>query len=309
MNPIRPLLLRASTSRWLSEHVPRWRFVRRAARRFIPGEHLDDALCTVEELAAGGSTTLLTRLGENVTTAAEAEEVRDHYLDVLARLDERHPDAHLSVKPTQFGLDVDPALCRRLLTEVALAAGAKGSMLWLDMESSEYVEATLDLVADLQSEDARIGVCLQSYLLRTADDLERLLDSPAAVRMVKGAYREPATIAFSHKRDTDESFFELGVRMLEAAAAGGARHAFGTHDARLIERLCAVATERGIDRDAFEVQMLYGIGTELQRSLLTDGYRVRILVSYGDAWYAWYLRRLAERPANILFVLKNLFRK
>lgn len=304
---LRSLLLRASTNRWLAERLPRRRFVRRAVQRFMPGETLEDALAAVPELPGEGVGAVLTRLGENVSTSAEAAEVAHHYGAVLKAVQQRDLDAEISVKPTQLGLDQGFPDTLDRLEKLAAHAGRRGSWLWLDMESSPYVDRTLDLYRELRKSHPRVGVCLQAYLRRTPTDLETLLPAGPAVRLVKGAYAEPPELAYPRKEDVDGAFRSLSRRILEARAEGTeVRFAAGTHDTALVGRIDEDARELGLGPGDWEVQMLYGIRREAQARLSRAGHRLRILISYGPAWFPWYMRRLAERPANVGFVLKSL---
>lgn len=303
---MRQLLLRASRSRFLQERLPRYRFVRRAVRRFMPGEDADAALREAAALEERGMGSLLTLLGENVERPDEAREVRDHYLGVLDAVEERGLDAQLSVKPTQLGLDVGREVAAGHLEALAGRAAAAGTAVWIDMEASPYVDPTLELFRRARETADDVGVCLQAYLYRTERDLETLLPLRPRIRLVKGAYAEPPEIAHPKKRDVDEAYVRLAGRLLDAAAEGDAYPAFGTHDRALIGRLQAEAARRRVPPTAYEFEMLYGIGRETQVRLAEEGYRMRILISYGEAWYPWYVRRLAERPANVLFLARSL---
>ena len=308
MSIARELLLWASRSRALAGALRQRAFVARAVARFMPGEELSSALAAARGFAPLGIGTVLTKLGENVATGAEAEAVRDHYLDVLGQIaDERLP-AHVSVKLTQLGLDVDRELCERALRTLAERAAASGGFLWVDMEDSRYTDVTLDVFGRVSAAWPSVGVCLQAYLRRTPGDLDALLSrrSPPAIRLVKGAYAEPPAAAFPRKRDVDAAYFTLAQRLLERAAQGAARPVFGTHDMRLVERIRARALALRVPSGGYELHLLYGIREDDQRSLAAAGERVRVLVSYGSAWFAWYMRRLAERPANVWFVVRNL---
>lgn len=303
---LRTLLLGASRSPRLARVLRNRAFVRRAVRRFLPGEDLAAALDAAAGFAAIGIGSLLTQLGEQVATRAEAAAVRDHYLGVLDQVRERRLPAELSVKLTHLGLDVDREACFQDLAVLAGRAAAVGSFVWIDMEESRYVDATLELFRRARATHANVGVCLQTYLRRTAADLNGLLASAPAIRLVKGAYHEPPDVAFPQKRDVDTSYFTLGERLLEAARRERARPVFGTHDLGLIDRLRQRAAALGVDPARYEVHMLYGIRAAEQRALAQAGCRIRTLISYGSAWFAWYMRRLAERPANIWFVVRNL---
>jgi proline dehydrogenase len=299
---MRRLLLWASENAWLRDRLPRHAFVRRAVSRFMPGETLEEALSAATLLAGERLATILTLLGENVRDRADADIVVRHYLDALLQIRARGLAAEISIKLTHLGLDLDPAVAERGLVTLAEASPAD-RILWVDMEGSAYTERTLDVFGRVHAAHANVGLCLQAYLRRTATDLERLTADGAAIRLVKGAYAEPATVAFPRKADVDARFLALACRMLESRTA---RAAIATHDTRLIEAVRRAASERGRGPDAYEFQMLYGIQRDEQRRLAAAGHRVRVLVSYGSAWFPWYMRRLAERPANLWFVLRNL---
>jgi len=301
----RSLLLRASRSPFLAGVLRRRRFVGRAVRRFMPGEELSDALDAARTLSLRGIGTVLTKLGENVTTLAEAEDVARDYGDALARIERAELPTQLSIKLTQLGLDADPGACERAVRALA-ARTPSGSTLWIDMEDGRYTEATLDLYRRIRADRLDVGVCLQAYLRRTPRDLEALLPLEPAIRLVKGAYAEAPSAAFPKKREVDAAYYALAIRLLERAAAGKARPVFGTHDMRLVTRIRARAAEMGVPPRRCEFHMLYGIRERDQLALASAGETVRVLISYGSAWFAWYLRRLAERPANVWFVLKNL---
>ena len=301
------LLLWASENAWMKEHLPRYHFVKRAVTRFMPGETLESALNAVRTLDEAGFSSVLTYLGENVRTLEEAKAVGDHYLSVLNSIHrERHP-TEISVKLTQLGLDIDLAKTHHLLKEILHAAKRFENFVWIDIESSSYVDRTLQIYRTLRQEFPNVGVCLQSYLFRTGEDLTALLPLSPSIRLVKGAYRESDTIAFPHKSDVDQNFRTLAERLLVELPSGSSRIGIATHDTVMTERVNSFARSRGVRPDRFEFQMLYGIGRDAQRQLVAQGYRVRVLISYGSAWFPWYMRRLAERPANVWFVLKSLF--
>ena len=304
---IRSLLLSASQSAWLRRRVPRYDFVRRAVSRFMPGEELEDALAAAQALEEKGLGTVFTQLGENITEAAAAVGVVDHYLGVLDRIRERALRTEVSVKLTQLGLDLGPGVCYTHLNRIIQHAGAD-SVVWIDMESSPYVEVTLELYRRARRAFPNVGVCLQAYLYRTAGDLASLLSLGPAIRLVKGAYREPPDVAYPVKRDVDDNFFALcGMLLGKEARRAGARAAIATHDLRLIRRVQDLATSKGLAKDSLEFQMLYGIQRAEQLRLAREGWRSRVLIAYGSYWFPWYMRRLAERPANLLFVARNLF--
>jgi proline dehydrogenase len=301
---MRRLLLWAAGNQWLSTHVPRWWFAQRAVRRFLPGEDFDAALKAAVEFKAKGIGTLFTRLGENVKDLKEAAEVVTHYEEVLAA--STGIQAEISVKPTQVGLDIDPAAAFANLERLAGAAAKVKTFLWIDMEGSAYTDATLDLYTRLHADHGNTGVCMQAYLLRTVDDITKLLPLKPAIRLVKGAYAEPPATAFASKRDVDANYLALCALMLPELKRGHLRLVLGTHDVELVSRVGRIAAALGLERAQLEVNMLYGIRTEEQLRLAREGYVVKDLITYGDAWYAWYLRRLAERPANVLFVARQL---
>ena len=308
MRVMRKALLAASTNAWLRDRATRTAFVRASVRRFMPGERTEDALDAARALKTQGITTILTHLGENLTTAQEAEEVTRDYLDLLDKIAASGLDAQISIKPTQLGLDLDPALCERNIDRLLDAVASRNNFLWIDMESSPYVDRTLALYRHARARSEAVGVALQAYLYRTAKDLESLIPLGGAVRIVKGAYLEPPDVAYPRKGDVDENFYRLCIRALseDARRAGGLVHV-ATHDVALADRLLAWIADHKIPASAYEVAMLYGIGVAQQQRLARAGTRVRVLISYGEYWFPWYMRRLAERPANMWFVVKNAF--
>jgi proline dehydrogenase len=291
---------------WLRSRLPRLGFVRRAVRRFMPGEDAESAFAAAAGLAAGGQGILFTRLGENLAQLAEADEVAAHYGGLLDREASLPRPPELSVKPTQLGLDIDREACFGHLDALATRAADAGTWLWLDMEGSTYVDATLDLYERLRAAHANVGICLQAYLKRTPADLRRLLPLTPAVRLVKGAYDEPATIAHRRRPEVDAAYQALALVLAEAARDGRARCALGTHDSGLIERIAAFAETAGVARASIEVHMLYGIRARELARLQAAGFPAFTLIAYGAFWYPWYMRRLAERPANVLFALRQL---
>jgi proline dehydrogenase len=303
----RSILLAAARSQTLNDFALHSTMVKRATRAFMPGEFPDDALNAGAAIAAGGRGLLLTQLGEAITSASAALAVRDHYIWMYDQIEARRLPAHISVKPTQLGLDLSPAECERHLLALAAKADETGSALWLDMEDSKYVDRTLDLYVKLKKSYTATGIALQAYLYRTPEDLARLMPLKPVIRLVKGAYDEPAGIAFRKKSDTDRAYYDLASRMLDAAATGSCFPVFGTHDLGLITRIAARASSAAVGKDKFQIHMLYGIRDAAQQRLVADGYTVKTLISYGAAWFRWYMRRLAERPANVMFVLKSIF--
>lgn len=307
MGIMRSVLLACSQSRWLREQAPRQVFMRRAVTRFMPGESAEDALAAAEELRKKSIGSILTHLGENVSDPAEAERVTRHYLEVLDRIGVMNLNTELSVKLTQLGLDLDHELCYSNLERIIQHADEKG-VVWIDMEASNYVDVTLEIYRRARRSYPNVGVCLQAYLYRTARDLESLISMGPAIRLVKGAYREPPDRAFRRKRDVDENYFSLCKTLLSPGArAAGARAAFATHDRRLIRCIMEFVDSNHIGKNDLEFQMLYGIQRAEQARLAREGWRERVLISYGSYWFPWFMRRLAERPANVFFLLRNLF--
>lgn len=306
MGLARALLLKGSESEWLAEQASRRRFVRRATRRFIPGESMDEALAAVRALGEQGMKAVLTLLGENVEDEAAADAVVGAYEALLSRSAGAHLDLDISVKPTHLGLDIGFDGTARRLSRLAAAASQSGSSIAVDMESTAYCEPTLELYRALRGEHENTALCLQAYLRRTPADLEALLPLEPMIRLVKGAYKEPPDLAYPRKADVDAAFGRLARTLLEAVRDGKARVAFGTHDAKLLFAINRMASDMRCPKDAYEIQMLYGIRRDLQARLAGEGNRVRILISYGTHWFPWYMRRLAERPANVGFVLRSL---
>jgi len=302
----RTVLLKASRSQWLARQLRERRFFQRAARRFMPGEALDDALEAAAQFGKAGLGSVLTELGEQVTNRAEAAAVRDHYLGVLEKIQRRKLPAHISVKLTHLGVEASREGCVQDVLKLAARAEQARSFLWIDMEESRYVDMTLEVYRRAKAEWPNVGVCLQAYLHRTAKDLEALLPIAPAIRLVKGAYNEPADVAFPRKRDVDENYRQLARRLLAEAGRQRAKPVFGTHDLGLIEWIRNSAVDQRVDPSSYEFHMLYGIRAAEQRKLASMGAEVRVLISYGSAWFAWYMRRLAERPANVWFVLRNV---
>lgn len=308
MGLARAVLLKGSDSRWLADQMSRRRFVRQATTRFMPGEHMDDALAAAGSLGERGITSILSLLGENVADEEEAASVTREYLALLDRSAEADLSADISVKPSHLGLDLGFDIVARNLQALAARARERGRLLAVDMESTLYCDPTLDLYRVLRAEHDNVGICLQSYLYRTDADLEELLGLAPMIRLVKGAYKEPADRAYPRKSDVDASFLRLADTLLEAARDGTARVAFGTHDPGMIAEVNRRAAGMKCPREAYEFQMLYGIQRDLQALLAESGYRMRVLISYGTHWFPWYMRRLAERPANVGFVLRSLVR-
>ncbi len=307
---LRRVLLSASRNRWLAQRLPRYRFAQEAVRRFMPGEDLEAALTAAANLAGTSIATVLTRLGEYVDSADAADQAADHYATVLDRIAERRVPAHISVKLTHLGLALGEDRTAEHLRALAQHAARNDNTVWVDMEGSESTQRTIDVFRHALASHRNVGLCLQAYLRRTERDLDDLLPHTSAIRLVKGAYSEPPNIAFPRKRDVDYAYHRLALRLLDAARtnprSGAPAPALATHDTALLRRIAADAANQAVRRDSYEIQMLYGIRTPDQRRLTAEGNRVRVLISYGPEWFAWFLRRLAERPANMLFLVKNL---
>jgi proline dehydrogenase len=286
----------------------------------MPGERFENALAAAQEQQGHGIGTIFTHLGENLSRSDQADAVAAHYVDVVDRIHSASLDAHISIKPTQLGLDIDAQLCRSHLfalidrvNRYSISNGSgipgRGPLVWIDMESSVYLDRTLKLFTEACERSTHVGIAIQAYLRRTPADLDRILPFAPAIRLVKGAYLEPPSLAYARKRDVDESYERLGHRLL--AEAGRTRRPLvhlATHDARLVHRLEVVARQERVPNASLEFAMLFGIQRPLQLGLAGKGHRVRVLIAYGNNWFPWYMRRLAERPANLWFVVKNLAR-
>jgi proline dehydrogenase len=280
---------------------------RRFVRRFVAGPALEDSLAVAARLNAEGVDAAVTHLGENVATTEDAARATDAYLGVLDEIGRRHLRAVPSLKLTHLGLDLGEAVCRANLERVAARGLATRTAVWVDMESSAYTDRTLDLYRRLHATHSNLACVVQTYLRRTAQDVERLIEIGATVRVCKGAYREPPEIAFPDKRDVDASYSRLVDRLLSTdALAHGVYPAFATHDERLLDRVRERARQGGIGADRYELQMLYGIRHDLHAPLRAAAHRLRVLVPYGEDWYGYFMRRLAERPANLAFFFRQL---
>ena len=309
MSLMRKALLAASTNAFLRERAMKTAFVQRSVVKFMPGERVEDAITAAKALQPQGINTILTRLGENITHIDEAKEVFDHYMKVIGLVKASGIDAQISIKPTQLGYDQNPDLCYDYCIRLLQQIEATGNFFWLDMESSPYVDGTIALFKRLRAKSERVGIAIQAYLFRTPKDIEELVVLGSAIRLVKGAYLEPANVAYPKKSDVDESYFKLAARLLQDDnTRPGALLHIATHDLTLQARLQQLIRERNVAQSRYEFAMLYGIQTGRQQELGRQGVRVRCLISYGEYWFPWYMRRLAERPANVWFVAKNMFR-
>ena len=309
MSLTRNVLLWASTNAWLRERAMRTAFVRRSVSKFMPGERIEDAIEAAKTLKPLGLNTILTRLGENITRVEEADEVAAHYIRVMDLVRAAGLDAEVSIKPTQLGFDQDPEICFRHACALLDYAAAGNTILWLDMESSKYVDGTIALFKRLRARSPKVGIALQAYLFRTAKDIEDLVPLGSTIRLVKGAYLEPPAVAYPQKADVNANYFTLASRLLQPdAGKPGALLHVATHDLQLQQRIQAVIAERKIPTSRYEFAMLFGIQSAAQRRLAQSGVRTRCLISYGEHWFPWYMRRLGERPANVWFVVKNMFK-
>ncbi len=303
---MRRLLLWMARNAWLRRTLPRLWFARRAVRRFMPGEDADTALAAGATFERDGIVPLYTRLGENLSAIEDADATAAEYVAMIDRMAADGSLGEVSVKLTQLGFDFDVERTFAHVSRLADRAATHGRDVWIDMEGSAYVEATVAFYERLKAVHPNTGLCLQAYLRRTAADIQRLLPLDPRIRLVKGAYDEPATIAYRRRPEVDGNFLALAVELLGAIAGGSSvRLGLGTHDVRLVEQIAAHADALGVPRSAYEVQMLYGIRAAEQRRLAGAGFVVRTLIAYGPAWYPWYMRRLAERPANVLFALRQ----
>lgn len=301
---LRSLLLLLSRQSWLRRWMETSPAADRLTSRFIAGSTLERELAVCTRLQAEGILATLDHLGESVTSLEDAAAARDDYLAALDRLDALHLPATVSVKLTQLGLDFSEDACRANVERLVERAHAMNSRVEIDMESSEYVDRTLRLVSALHARYASVRAVIQSYLYRSESDIEALCRQGIPVRLCKGAYREPPDVAFPKKKDVDANYVRLMIQLLDR----GTCPALATHDVQMLRRAITHVRERNIAPDRFEFQMLYGVGRDLQRRLVAEGFRIRLYVPYGNAWYPYFMRRLAERPANVLFLARNLLK-
>ena len=305
MSLSRSLLLHAANNKFLRKHLPDFYFVKNAVKRFMPGEKPDDAIEAAKKLQKQNLGAVITYLGENLIKLSEAEFVKDHYIEVLKRISKENLNAEISLKLTQIGLDLSFEKTIAHFEEISAKAKELNNFVWIDMEGSSYVQTTIDFYKKIYKKFNNTGLCLQAYLLRTKNDIENNLDTNSNIRLVKGAYKEPSEIAFQGKADVDKNYITIAEILLNKAKNYSSRIVFGTHDLKIIKHIKQAANELGDIN--FEFHFLYGIKTSEQIKLANEGYNVKSLISYGEAWFPWYMRRLAERPANLWFVLKNIF--
>jgi proline dehydrogenase len=301
------ILLWASKNEWLKNHVPKMKFVQKAVKRFMPGETVDDAILATKELLKINIPTTFTHLGENITSLEEAEINTKHYLDLLDRISKENLDTEISLKLTHIGLDLSFDKTIELYSKIADKAQKLGNNVFIDMEDSSYVDKTITFYKRIKKNYDNVGLCLQAYLYRTLSDIESLSEIIPWIRLVKGAYKESPSIAFKKLKQVNDNYLVISRFLLQQILKNNIRAAFGTHDLSIQEHIKKEAKMIGLPKEKLEFQMLFGIKTSEQQKLALDGYKNRTLISYGHHWYPWYIRRLAERPANVGFVLKNIF--
>jgi proline dehydrogenase len=305
---LRALFISLSENRTLRSFAEKSKMGRRLSRRFVAGESVGEALDATHQLNELGMSVTIDNLGENVHRAEEARASAALYRELIDQITTRKLDANASLKLTHMGLDVDPDLAFEITRELVRQAAAVGNFVRIDMEGSPYTERTLEMVRRLHAEEGlsnSTGAVIQSYLRRSEADVIRLCEEGIRIRLCKGAYKEPAEIAFQKKSEVDESF----VRLMKILLSSGIYHGIATHDEAMIEATISYARSEGIPPHRFEFQMLYGIRRDLQETLVAEGWRMRVYLPFGSEWYPYFMRRLAERPANLLFLLKNLFRR
>lgn len=301
---LRTTLLKLSESKGLAHWVTSNSMTRRMSHRFVAGESLDEAVAAARELNRAGMAVSLDALGENVSSTADAQKIRDTYLQIFDRIAQEQLNANVSCKLTQLGLDLSVEFCEGLVLSIAERAASSDNFLRIDMEGSIYTQRTIELVKRVRAQTPAVGAVIQSYLYRSESDIQDLLSYGCRIRLCKGAYKELPEVAYPRKQDVDANY----VHLMRLLLPSGFFHGIATHDPRMIAETIRCASEKQISKDDFEFQMLYGVRTDLQRQLVADGYRVRIYVPFGPEWFPYFMRRLAERPANLAFFTRNLFR-
>lgn len=301
---LRSILLKLSESRKFASWVTSNGTTRRMARRFVAGETLDEAIAAARACNDAGMMVSLDHLGENVSTISDAQRSRDAYLEVFERVAQEKLHANVSCKLTQLGLDINTEFCQGLVLSIAERAASFDNFLRIDMEGSAYTQRTLEIVKRVRARNPSVGTVIQSYLYRSETDVADLLAYGCRIRLCKGAYKEPEDVAYPRKVDVDANY----IRLMQTLLSSGFYHGIATHDPRMIASTIRYAAAQQISKDDFEFQMLYGIRTDLQRQLVRDGYRVRIYIPFGSDWFPYFMRRLAERPANVGFIIRNFFR-
>jgi proline dehydrogenase len=302
---LRSTLLKLSESKGFANWVTSNGTTRRMARRFVAGETLDEAITAARECNSAGMLASLDYLGENVTSTSDAQHSRDAYLDIFERIAKENLNANVSCKLTQLGLDLNIDFCQGLVFSIVEFAARFNNFLRVDMEGSVYTQRTIDVVKRVRSRNPAIGTVIQSYLYRSETDITDLLAYGCRIRLCKGAYKELPEVAYASKADVDANY----VRLMQMLLSSGFYHGIATHDPLMIAATIRHAAAKQISKDDFEFQMLYGVRTDLQRRLVRDGYRVRIYIPFGKDWFPYFMRRLAERPANVGFLVRNYFRK
>ncbi len=302
---IRSLLLKLSENKDLARWVSSNASTRRMARRFVAGETLDEAIAVARQCKSAGMLASLDYLGENVSNVEEAQRARDAYLEIFERIAQEELDANVSCKLTHLGLDLSIELCEGLVLSIAETAARHGNFLRIDMEGSAYTQRTVELAKRVRSQNPSVGTVIQSYLYRSETDVKDLLAYGCRIRLCKGAYKEPPEIAYAGKKDVDANY----TRLMQFLLSSGFYHGIATHDPRMIAETIRYAAAKKLSKEDFEFQMLHGVRTDLQRMLVRDGYRLRIYIPYGADWFPYFMRRLAERPANLGFFLENLLRR
>ena len=305
----RNLLLWASKNEWLKSRIPKMMFVKKAVKRFMPGETAEDAILATKELLKKNIPTTFTHLGENISNLGEAEVNTNHYLDLLDKINSAKLNTEVSLKLTHIGFDLSFDKTIQLFASICTKAKEKNNNVFIDIEDSSYVDKTIEFYKKIKEDYQNVGLCLQAYLYRTLDDIKGMIDINPWIRLVKGAYKEPSSVAFPKINEVNDNFIILSKYLLHQTKERGIRVAYGTHDLTIQEQVKKYAQSIGLQKDKLEFQMLYGIKSSEQLKLASDGYKIRTLISYGSHWYPWYMRRLAERPANVGFVLKNVFSK
>ena len=306
---LRDLFLAMSTNALMRDFVVGFPLTRRVTRRFVAGETVDEAIEVIQKLSTQGIDVTFDQLGESVTNEAEARAAKDGYLRALDAITAHRVTAKMSVKLTKMGLDLHPDLCLANLREILARAKQIGTLVTIDMEDSQHTQVTLNVFKTLREEFGNVGIVLQSYLYRSEQDLKQLIALGANVRLCKGAYKEPATVAFPQKEEVDANYVKLAQLFFDSNGAAHAAYLdLATHDEKIIAWAKEYVTAHQVDRKRFEFQMLYGIRSDLQRKIVAEGYTMRVYVPCGTHWYPYFMRRLAERPANVIFLISNLFR-
>jgi proline dehydrogenase len=302
----RSALIFLSQQEGLKDFATRFRPFKKLTTRFVAGETIEEAVAAIRKINTAGCSASFDHLNESVGSAAETEAEVTEYLQILEQIDATGINSNVSIKLSQFGLEIDPELASRNARMVVEDAARRGNFVRIDMEGSKVTQATINIFKRMRGEFGLndVGIVLQSYLYRTYEDARELLKLPARIRICKGAYSEPPEVAYPDKKDVDENY----LRVMKLLLSSGVYHGIATHDPKMIDATIKFAQQEGIGKEAFEFQMLYGVRRDLQTQLARDGYNMRVYVPYGKHWYPYFMRRLAERPANIWFVMKNLLK-